>query len=1001
VEPGTRLEVYWPHQKAWFPATIEQERTHKRENYLVCYDGKTEREWIDLHRHKIRNIAAAKLHPKEVVVVQLPRGRKLQRKSSSFSFSNGSVAKAERRASTGSVESATKKPPAAATAQPDGEQPTATIQPPMRNSLCHHGEDGDNYDNNRDVDGDDYDEKPGVCADTAAAQLVQVSSSSDDISPASFNSNRSVVQGFDQATAPSPALHPAPEEKAARIVSTSSEAAAVRAKKSDDASASASREDLDTKFDYHQTTTEGGKPNRSPESQRLDRGESEAAGKGGVERRDLRDDSHHRPESAARQNSDNDSGEEEGIILDPVNDPATMSAVYSLIDVGSRVSIYWEDDDEFFNATVTDRKLRGKPFYVEYDDGDEEWIDLRKHKFRLIPSHAPSESGDRFVGGKRLRRVSGKDASTKSGETKSGAKSGQSPKRSVGRPKPTDQSPVKPTSDQIRSAQTASPDALAKKDRKVATESDDDDNDDDSDSGYLSFPDELDNDTAIGTFSPPAQRTTSATEAEKAPVNSDLSKITVGSRVAVWWDGDKQFYNGTVKRQRAHKKPFFLEYDDDGKEEWIDFAEHDFRLLPNMPTERKRRGRPSNREDPSRVRVGSRVAVWWASASKFYEGTVTKKRKHDHPYFIKYDHGEAAGHWIDFSKHTFRLLDIDFSAPKRSNNPSGVSKLKQEKRLKTGSTDADAHADKKKMTKTKADGNAGKTKRKKPSEPRRESSDALAGLEITVGTRVAVYWEGDSKYYEGKVTKERKTGKKRHYLEYDDGEAAHWIDFKEHWVRVLPDRTPKKRKKSNGPPVAAAAAARSSPKRKERENSAKEPPKGAQKDRAAAQAKVLAKIKVGSRVEIWWAGDDCYYKGTVTLEGKQKNRFFVEYDDGEEEWVNFSRQAFHLLPTNGSTSGAAAKEKSWSSSEEELVDEDDVDSSDEDVDETNLYNDFVYGAVDDVHVGSKLSVWWPAEKKYYEGKVAKIDNSRKPYFIKYKDGDEEWTDLRRRYFRLL
>ena len=992
VEPGTRLEVYWPHQKAWFPATIEQERTHKRENYLVCYDGKTEREWIDLHRHKIRNIAAAKLHPKEVVVVQLPRGRKLQRKSSSVS--NGSVTKLERRASTGSVESATKKPPAAsaAAAQRNREQlPTTTIQPPRRNSLCHHGGDGDNYDNNRDVDGDEYDVKPGV-----TAQQVQVSSSSDDISPASFNSNRSVVQGFDHATAPSPALHPAPEEKASRIVSTSSQAAVAHVKKSDDASAGASREDLDNNFDHHQTI-DGGKPKRSPESQSPDRGESEAAGKSGVERRDLRDDSHHHAESA-RQNSDNDhdNGEEEGIILDPVNDPATMSAVYSLIDVGSRISIYWEEDGEFFNATVTDRKLRGKPFYVEYDDGDEEWIDLRKHKFRLIPPHAPSESGDRFVGGKRLRRASGKEASSKSDETKSGAKSVQSPNRSGKRPASTDQSPVKPASDQILSAQTASPGALAKKDRKVATESDDDDDGDDSDSGYLSFPDELDNDAAIGTFSPPARRKTSATEAEKAPANSDLSKITVGSRIAVWWDGDKKFYNGTVKRQRAHKKPFFLEYDDDGKEEWIDFAEHDFMLLPNMPTERKRRGRPSNREDPSRVRVGSRVSVWWASASKFYEGTVTKKRKHDHPYFIKYDHGEAAGHWIDFSKHTFRLLDIDFSAPKRSNNPSG-------KRSKTGSTDADANVEKKKTTKTKADGNAEKTKRKKPSEQRRESSDALAGLEITVGTRVAVYWEGDSTYYEGKVTKERKTGKKRHYLEYDDGEAAHWIDFKEHWVRVLPDRTPKKRKKSNGPPAAAAAAAtaRSSPKRKERESAAKEPPKGAQKDRTAAHASVLAKIKVGSRVEIWWAGDDCYYKGTVTLEGKQKNRFFVKYDDGEEEWVNFSRQAFHLLPTNGSTTVAAAKEESWSSSEEELVDEDDVDSSDEDVDETNLYNDFVYGAVDDVHVGSKLSVWWPAEKKYYEGKVAKIDNSRKPYFIKYKDGDEEWTDLRRRYFRLL
>ena len=65
------------------------------------------------------------------------------------------------------------------------------------------------------------------------------------------------------------------------------------------------------------------------------------------------------------------------------------------------------------------------------------------------------------------------------------------------------------------------------------------------------------------------------------------------------------------------------------------------------------------------------------------------------------------------------------------------------------------------------------------------------------------------------------------------------------------------------------------------------------------------------------------------------------------------------------------------------------------------YNDFVYGDVDNVHVSSRISVWWPGEKKYYDGTVKTIDQSRKPYFMEYDDDDEEWTDLRRRYFRFL
>ena len=66
------------------------------------------------------------------------------------------------------------------------------------------------------------------------------------------------------------------------------------------------------------------------------------------------------------------------------------------------------------------------------------------------------------------------------------------------------------------------------------------------------------------------------------------------------------------------------------------------------------------------------------------------------------------------------------------------------------------------------------------------------------------------------------------------------------------------------------------------------------------------------------------------------------------------------------------------------------------------YKDFVYGNVDKLHVGARISVWWTYEKRYYSGTIKRInETTRKPYFIKYDDHDEEWTDLKKRYYRLL
>jgi len=44
--------------------------------------------------------------------------------------------------------------------------------------------------------------------------------------------------------------------------------------------------------------------------------------------------------------------------------------------VGSRVAVYWPDEDEYFGGQVTKVKKRRNKMYVHYDDGDQGWVDL-------------------------------------------------------------------------------------------------------------------------------------------------------------------------------------------------------------------------------------------------------------------------------------------------------------------------------------------------------------------------------------------------------------------------------------------------------------------------------------------------------------------------------------------------------------------------------------------------------------------------------------------------
>lgn len=65
---------------------------------------------------------------------------------------------------------------------------------------------------------------------------------------------------------------------------------------------------------------------------------------------------------------------------------------------------------------------------------------------------------------------------------------------------------------------------------------------------------------------------------------TDPSLVAVGARVAIYWDGEGEYFKGTVLKKSPTKKakPFFVKYDD-GDKEWTSFVGERFRLLSVPP----------------------------------------------------------------------------------------------------------------------------------------------------------------------------------------------------------------------------------------------------------------------------------------------------------------------------------------------------------------------------------------------------------------------------------
>lgn len=125
-----------------------------------------------------------------------------------------------------------------------------------------------------------------------------------------------------------------------------------------------------------------------------------------------------------------------------------------------------------------------------------------------------------------------------------------------------------------------------------------------------------------------------------------IAKLSVGSRVSVWWPKDKEYYTGTLTKKKREGdedgKPHHIRYDDKD-EEWTNLLYRKFKRVEAKA---------------ERLRVGSRVSVYNEERKRRFRATVTNIKPHKaRPHEVKYDKQSKGTEWLNLNAHPF--LDIE------------------------------------------------------------------------------------------------------------------------------------------------------------------------------------------------------------------------------------------------------------------------------------------------------------------------------------------------------
>lgn len=560
------------------------------------------------------------------------------------------------------------------------------------------------------------------------------------------------------------------------------------------------------------------------------------------------------------------------------------------LSVGSEIAIYWASTDTFHNCTIVDWKSDGRtnPFWIHYSQGDREWIRLDRVIWRLQSDGVAKN----LVKEKQIddfpMDVDIVQGGSVSGEELSNGKPDEE-RRSIDLTE-------NPEDADISQANNSSSDESA-------------------------IGDDTNDQQIQGESSEPNQKGSKSSHSDKSKNKNgkstnlrtdDPSEIIVGSKVKIWQPSKKSWTTAMVTNilTESKAKPHQVEYEG-GRKKWIDFGELTFRFLRGSKRQSDQGDAssyesvlPEQEDNELEILPGSKIRIWDPSENQHLKATVISYRRdgRDDPYLIELENGETQRTGFEF--RSFRFLPGSI----RCHSPFGQTKLY-----------------------------------KFPT--------------VEVGTRLHVWWENEAAWYVGTVTKIIPARERPHFVEYDDGDKE-WLDLarkrfmlsdhgkgskSQKWNHKAkgssrgsnescdseiglfsddesdsddePNRgTVAKKARDSGVRSAEAAKRKKNASNKASDKTSDSDQKPSPAHASARQKRrkistyvyqdmgsdeerqeLLSKIRVGSRVSVWWDGNDAYFSGKVTQIRNRKKPFFIEYDDGDQEWVDLTHENFKIV----------------------------------------------------------------------------------------------------------
>lgn len=384
-----------------------------------------------------------------------------------------------------------------------------------------------------------------------------------------------------------------------------------------------------------------------------------------------------------------------------------------------------------------------------------------------------------------------------------------------------------------------------------------------------------------------------------------IARLEKSAKISIYSYSDNSFYDAEIKEVDDSKLDNFKADFESGMSEWIDIRRYKYHILSTpsgkipktyvdsniaaisasqtAATSLDSKGHPfpnvRNVDGPAPSNVafvdkGTVIAMRWKRPYILYDATVVKMKDDGSQYLLQY-HYDSCTKWIDLRKAEFYIIGVD-------------------------QTFADATDDGPSATRA--------TRRARKSEPAAMTAD---------------------------------------------------------------DSNPRKRRRAGPPAVAAATEAAEDTKPTSTETAQMVD----ESDIDDFQADLLKQISVGTRVAIWSRNKE-WRKATVMSFGKNRVDFEIQYDGTDKHTrINLEHNPFLILqPTDANGKPEVALS-------EELA---------------NHANPDI-GLID---IGTKVSVLWEGDSKFYPATVTKKREGDEPFFLEYEDGDQEWIDLNQCKFKI-